>query len=101
MNGNKVLTRNTIIGGRIYPAGTPLADIPKPGFLVETMVTRPVVTDDIELNGEPNLDIDPSAPIQLNRLNLGELQDMAKTRGVKVSEDATRKQIIAALEAEG
>jgi hypothetical protein len=97
----KVLTRNTIIGDRIYPAGTPLTDIPPRGFLVDVMVNRPEVADDLEVDTDINLD--PTAPpaLPLERMKLAELQDLAKTRGLALSDDATRKQIIAALEAEG
>ena len=127
MDVNATLKRNTIIGDRIYPAGTPVGKIPEHhrGQLVDTMVVQ-FATAAPPAPKPPGPKVTPPAPkappaptappvvkppeekppapaptdeVALEGLKLPDLLELAKARGLEVPEGATRKQLIAALTA--
>jgi hypothetical protein len=89
-----VLKQNTIIGDKVYAAGTPLEKLPAEarGILADTMVVRTTV---------PAPKTDDAPKVDIYHLKLEELQKLAQERGVEVPEGATRTQIIEALKPAG
>lgn len=86
----RTMSRNVVFGHRIVEAGTPESALASFGL----------TPGDLDA-AEAYLVEETNAPPAIEKLKLAELQELAQTRGVEVPEDATRKQIIAALEEAG